>query len=366
MVYDTLFGLGRSMSSVTEGAMDPEIAGITLDSVEECAGDPFEFATAIMYENEMAMNQLDMAVMCCEYAYLRENGTEMVYEAGVLKNFFDSAKKKVKEWWEKIVKFFKKVFNYVANFVRTDAQFVSKYEAAAKKAGKVNGLKLKGYDYDVTVPGAMMTAINDDYLAKMNKVLVQSDPNNKYSDDNAVDDYMDAVRSAICRKGNSSADSSITASDFSKELNKALKGGKDEKEDITVWDCAAAIGEIKNAKKTKESLQKLFDKAKALANNATGELSELENECRKAEKADPESTQKQTASKAAHNGVKIVSSLLSIATMVNNQGAKMITAANRQNRAFTAKALSKADKDKDLNTALKEGAYDDVFSAFGI
>ena len=363
MILSSLFGEGRSF--VSEGAMDPEIAGITLDSVEECAGDPFEFATAIMYENEMAMNNLDMAVMCCEYAYLKENGTEMVYEAGVLKNFFDSAKKKVKEWWEKIVKFFKKVFNYVANFVRTDEQFVKKYETAAKKAGKVSGLKLKGYVYDTEIPTKMMGHVTD-HITNTESLIkgVEADKNNQYSDNDRLEDRLDSIRGYICKEGNSSAGSKISASEFSKELNKALRGGSEDKEDIVVFDCAKAIDEIKGAKKTKKDLQALFDKCKALANKATGELSEIENNCRKAEKEKPNDSAASTSTKAAHGGVKYVNSLLSMATMINNQGAKMITANNRQNRAFTAKALSKADKDKDLNKALKEGAYDDVFSAF--
>ena len=364
MVYDTLFGLGRSMSSVTEGAMDPEIAGITLDSVEECAGDPFEFATAIMYENEMAMNNLDMAVMCCEYAYLKENGTEMVYEAGVLKNFFDSAKKKVKEWWEKIVKFFKKVFNYVANFVRTDEQFVSKYSALAKKAGTVKGLKLKGYVYDTGLPKKMLDKVKSSISGVKDMSALSSD----WNTDDSVDNKMDGIRGEICREGNKSASATITASEFSKELNKALKGGTDEKEDISVFDCSKAIDEIKAAKQTKKDLQELFDACKALANQATNNLSVVESNAKKAEKEDPNSDDKKNASKAAHNAVQYVSALLSVATMVNNQGAKMITAANRQNRAFTVKALSKYSKDQGIQKAgkLNESAYEDVFSAFGM
>ena len=363
MVYDTLFGLGRSMSSVTEGAMDPEIEAITMESVEECAGDPFEFATAIMYENEMAMQNLDMAVMCCEYAYLKENGTEMVYEAGVLKNFFDSAKKKVKEWWEKIVKFFKKVFNYVANFVRTDEQFVKKYEAAAKKAGKVSGLKFKGYNYDTEVPAKMMAVVTD----QVSKVPAGVKSTGGQYQDDAMETKMNKMRGSICKAGNSSAEAEITASDFVASVQTALRGGDKEKVEISVFDCVKAIDEIKNAKKTKKDLQTLFDKAKALSNQALSALSDIETETTKAAKADEANEGKQIAAKAAHNGVQFVNALISMATIVNNQGAKMITANNRQNRAFVAKALSKSDRDAaDAKTLSESASYDDVFAAFGM
>ena len=347
MIFDTLFGEGRTIA--TESTINPEIAGITMDSVEECAGDPFEFATAIMYENEMAMNNLDLAVMCCEYAYLKENGTEMVYEAGVLKNFIDGAKKKVKEWWGKIVSFFKKVFNYVANFVRTDEQFVKKYEAAAKKAGTVKGLNLKGYNYDIAVPAMMMRVINDELS------LAQIEDGDH--DNDKIEKDLDIIRGKVCLYRGKP----VLASEFTKELNKVLKGGSDEKEMISVWDCSKAIEEIKNAKKTKEALQKLFDKSKALANKATSELTTIETVAIKAEKADPNSKEKQIASQAAHNAVKLVSSMLSIATMINNQGSKMITANNRQNRAFTTKALSKSDRDAaDAKTLSESASYDDM------
>ena len=357
MVYDTLFGLGRSMSSVTEGAMDPEIEAITMESVEECAGDPFEFATAIMYENEMAMQNLDMAVMCCEYAYLKENGTEMVYEAGVLKNFFESAKKKVKEWWEKIVKFFKKVFNYVANFVRTDAQFVKKYEEAAKKAGTVSGLEFEGYNYDPKVPEKMISTIGD---------AIEDVDADSFADNESVTTALDTLRGAVCKDGNSSAASSIKAEDFSDELDKALRGGAADKVDIKSFDCVKAIAEIKDAKNTKKHLQAMYDVLKKMASTMIATMKMTETEVDKEAKKDDDAAK--TASKAAHNAISAISSMRAMATLVCNKGAKMITASNRQNRAFLTKALAKANGKKDdaAKTSVGESAYADVFAAFGV
>lgn len=356
MVYDTLFGLGRSMSSVAESVVDSEIEKITLESVEECAGDPFEFATAMMYESEMAMQNLDMAVMCCEYAYLKENGTEMVYEAGVMKKFFEGAKAVVKKWWENIVKFFKKVLSYVDQWISSDKSFVKRHEKDAVEAGTVTGLNFKGYNYDIKKPAAMMATIKNEFSTIKNSNIMNV---SKYNAEDDSTEILDDIRGKIC------GSSKVAADEFVEKLLEVIKGSK-EKTEITSWDCKAGIQLIKDAKHTKAALDAAFGEAKAIAKTAETAMKTLEDRIKDMDK---DTGMMGNASKGAHNAVQIIKAILNIASIVNNQGAKAITAANRQSRAFTAKAIAKYKSgagDDDTVVDHNSTVYESVFAAFGI
>ena len=124
MFADTILGMGRE--SVFESAVDPEIEAISVDTVEECVGDPFEFAAGVVYEAQMDMMKINQAIMCCEYAYLKETGEEMVYEANVFTNLWAGIKKTAKKVWAKICQFFKKIFRWLDNAVTSDKQWVKK------------------------------------------------------------------------------------------------------------------------------------------------------------------------------------------------------------------------------------------------
>ena len=366
-MIDTLFGIGRS-ASISESVMDPEIAGINLDTVAECAGDPFEFLTSAMYENQLTFQNIDSAIMVCEYAYLKENGTEMIYEENVMTNFFAKVKKMVKNAWEKIVAFFKKIFAWVEAVVRKDKAFVKKYEADCKKA-KVVDLDIKGYNYDTKVPFAMMNKIKGSFKL-YDKVKGAEDLGRSGNDNrtnfavNTMNEALDNLRTDICKCGNSSV-GSVSAEDFSKELAKALRGGSNEKETIKSFDCSKKIDEVKNAKQTKADLKNLYDVTKKYMDLNLSIVKQWEDETLKAVGDDE---QKSRVSKIAHARTSTLTKVIAMATLVNNQGAKMITANNRQNKTCIIAALRKQDKkdDKkdDNKKSTNESFIDSVFDNY--
>lgn len=353
-MIDTLFGIGR-LSSMTESAMDPEIAGINLDTVEECAGDPFEFLTAAVYENQLTLQNIDSAIMVCEYAYLKENGTEMIYEENVMTNFFKKVKAMLKKAWDKIVAFFKKIFSWLANIIKSDKKFVEKYEADCKKAKPVD-LDIKGYKYDVFAPERML-----DTLSSGLKVVEGFDidaMSNKETTDKQGTKILNETRGAICKVGNKSASKEITQDDFAKELTKALKGGETDPSTIKGFDCKTAIEEVKNAKTTKKALQDTYDAAKSLINLSIASVNRWEKEV----KMNGTDKQAEKASKVAHSKVSVLTAMVNIATMINNQGAKMITANNRQNRKCIPVALKKQkDATKKKKDSTNESFVDSIF-----
>lgn len=345
-MFDTLFGVGRSTYNESV-VCDPDIEEINLDTVEECEGDPFEFAVSIMYENSLNMQNLENAVMCCEYAYLRDHGTEMVYESGVFKNFIEGAKNNIKKIWGKIVAFFKKIFSWIENTIRSDKKFVDKYSTKCKEAGTVTGLDLKGYKYNLTA--AM------DMLSKLDIVGVAITDE---KDD--VEDKLDTIRNNIVGTKN--------ADDFKKEVEKKIKNGNTDKQTITTFDCSAAIEEVKTAKQTKRALNELYTSIKKKFDSMIKILKNVEKNSKAASKdGNLSSTEQEQAKKEAqlaHKNVKVLNSSCNMATLINNIGAKAITANNRQNKAFIVKALSKYEKDKDdkKDKSTNEGAYDSFFN----
>lgn len=140
MLTDML-GLGRTaFTAVNEGAdILPEVEEITLESVEDIDGDPFEFMVSAVYENELNFERIEKCMILDEYAYLLENNQEMVFEAGKLKGFFEKAKNAILGIWKKITQFFKTVFAKFSDIIKGNKKFAEKYIAVFKQK-KVNNL----------------------------------------------------------------------------------------------------------------------------------------------------------------------------------------------------------------------------------
>lgn len=366
-MIDTLFGIGR-VSTLAESAT--ELADINLDTVEECAGDPFEFATAAVYENEMMMQNIDAAIMVCEYAYLKETGTEMIFEENVVTNFFKQALAMVKKAWNKVVAFFKKIFGWVEGVVRNDKSFVKKYKDDCKKASPVD-LEFKGYKFDIAgiqqMPGVLLKT-GTDYLSELQNPIKQAATKlvtGKTDEDN-MDDLLDTVVTKLCNCC-SSYSGEVSYEDYKKEIVKAMRGGSD-KVTLKNFNCSTAIDEVATAKATKAQVKKLFDAAKRIFQADIAYVKATQKLTTKA--VESEKSDKQEATKSAHAAIKGLNKLISITVYVNHKACSAITANNRQNKKCIIMALKKQDKDdkkddkKDDNTSTtNESFVSNVFDA---
>lgn len=353
-MIDTLFGIGR-MSSITESAMDSELAGINLDTVEECAGDPFEFATAALYENEMMMQNIDAAIMVCEYAYLKETGTEMIYEENVITNFFAQAKEMVKKAWDKVVAFFKKIFSWIEGVVRNDKSFVKKYKDDCKKAKPVD-LEIKGYKFDIDGIMGMSTTLISTGKLLLDDFLNDNKDDDEY-DEEFINSFLDDVITNMCQscKGYTGK---ATFSDYKKEIVKAMRGGSD-KVAIKNFKCSDAIEEVATAKATKASVKKLFDVAKRIFQADIAIVKSSEQIVTKA--VNSEKSEKEKMTKQAHAMIKALNKLISVTTYTSHKGCAAITANNRQNKRCIIAALKKQKSDKDDKKDDKKGSTNESF-----
>lgn len=157
MFDDVVLGLGRT--GYINESVEPELQDEEFDSIEglDESVDPMEYITNAIYVNEMNMNNLDKAIMCEEYMYLREHGTEMVYEAVNIKSIIDRAKTMVMNLWNKIKGFLKTQQDKL--ITKMDENFLKKYEDNAMKGGtgKVNGYKTL---FDLGAKGIATSADN--------------------------------------------------------------------------------------------------------------------------------------------------------------------------------------------------------------
>ena len=137
-IFDDVLGLGRT--GYVNESVEPELENDDFDSVESLneAIDSMDFMLEAMFNNEMNMERIDKAIMCEEYTYLRENGEEMVYEAGKIESIIQSAKRTVLRLWGQIQKFLKTQSDRIVT--KMDTAFLKKYESKAKgKSGYVKG-----------------------------------------------------------------------------------------------------------------------------------------------------------------------------------------------------------------------------------
>lgn len=344
MIGSTLFGIGRT-TAFAESAMDSDAIAAELANVQECAGDPFEFATAIMYENELAMMKLDAAIMCCEYAYLKENGEEMVYEAGAMKNFFEGAKKALQKFWEKLKAFFKKIFNWLQDVVKNDKKFVEKYKKDCQEAGTVK-VDVKGYDFKGV--NKLMDSIDELSSVDVGN-MADSIEGKEINVSETVDDVADKVIKALGGNG-------ATRDNFAEQLKDTLKGSE-VKGSV---DCPAQIKYIEDAKKDRATLEAAYK-----ASDAT--LKFMKKQIEISEKYVNKTEEKEAAKKAsqgAHAAVQVINQLCSMLSAINNKGASAIKARRNQARKFVIAALAEYKKNKDKKDSANESSlYDDIFDS---
>ena len=137
-MFDDVLGMGRT--GYVNESVEPELENDDFDSVETLdeSVDIMDFMLEAMFNNEMNMERIDKAIMCEEYTYLRENGEEMVYEAGKIESIINKAKSAVLRLWGQIQKFLKTQSDRIVT--KMDTAFLKKYESKAKgKSGYVKG-----------------------------------------------------------------------------------------------------------------------------------------------------------------------------------------------------------------------------------
>lgn len=309
-MFDDVLGLGRT--DYVNESVEPELANDDFDSVETLdeSVDPMEYMLTAVFENEMNMVNIDNAIMCEEYSYLKEHGTEMIYEAVSISAIIEKAKKAVMSLWKKIQSFLKKAQDKLTS--KMDTAFLRKYESKAKgKKATVNG-------YDMLFN---LDAWKAD--AKKSFELLQDAANKVYRDATAdkpvfpnVDEFMKKYED---EKGNA----------------KAVFGDIKKSREMTTFSADKAIEVFKSIGDAKSEIKTAYEESKKNINLQLKALKRMESVAKKAKVLPTE------ASGKVHQAVKVVNKLGSALAFVNRMYIRTISMAKSQAKAVIIAAAAK-------------------------
>lgn len=320
-MFDDVLGFGRT--DFVNESVEPELANDTLESAQDLAEgcDPMEFMIETAYNNEINMRNIDAAIMCEEYAYLKEHGTEMVYEAGTILTILSKAKDAVLKVWGNIQTFIK---NQIAAAKDTRIQlFLEKYEKLVLSGNY--RVKIKGYKDLTSTQVREKTSRKFTDIANAAKELSAIDVNGKFDEEK--------VKSLIPEKS---------------EKGFWIIDRSDKKEEISV-SAKDAIAELKTGIKLQQSMLKTnFDNSKKIVSDQLKAIKKMERDAKKDKDVDNETVSN------IHKAVAKINNLSSVLASVNRESVKLMNIVKAQSKAAILTAV-KDNKDSDPDE-IDEGA----------
>lgn len=338
-MFDDVLGLGRSSvtESMMEDTLEPEIAGMTLEEAADIDEDPMDYMLRVAYENEMNMMNLDAAIVAEEYLYLRENGQEMVTEAGKLESIIEKARQMLQGLWAKIQSFFKSVLRQIEDKIALDERFCKKYENKVEgKYALVKGTEeLMNFEAMKTRATKIMGNIHKIASDEVNNASkTQGD---SYSD---KDVFKKKLADAISEGKDENGDTTKAA------LRTIIKGYKGEKEAKPIRVSAkTALDSLRSAKNNKRQIQDAYAENKKDINGWLKDLKKLESTLKKFRVIPTE------MSKNVHKSVKNLNMAGSALVLVNRTFIKAINMGRNFCKAAVVQGASRQSEDKDKSAA---------------
>ena len=351
-MMDNILGMGR-YGSVNE-FWEPELRYDDFDSIEPLGEgvDPMEFMMESIFNNELNMRNLDTAIMCEEYTYLRNHGTEMVYEAGTISNIIEKAKNTIIKIWEDIQKFIK---NQIENFTkRSEKDFIRRYKS--KAAGKTVRVKaipdLLSADWKPkNIVEAMGTAFTG--FEQMARTVADAARGTEVTNDQGqkelkieyidTEEIIERHKDAIDLSSFGVKSSKNTISDLS-DIPEALNDTYSEvKESIDMNNYKAdiAIEYLDSLTNARKDLRPLYDKSKKDINQYLKTLKKMESVAKRF-RIIPTDT-----STEIHKAVRTINKLGSCTAAVNRFTLKLLNLCKSQYKAIIVSAAAQANKKLD-------------------
>lgn len=352
-MFDDVLGMGRT--SVFEGAIEPEVEEITMESVNDIPDymEPIEFMTQVACEQEMNMQKLDMAIMAEEYVYLRENGEEMVAEAGTVQNIIDKFKKGVDWLWNKITTFFKTVQKKLQDAIKLDDRFLEKY-ADAKKCKEKIKIKTPLDTTDTSKTFVIGEGLFVCLAACAGDVYNNIGTEKKKTADELLQKYykdMGGVTHLKAGKGEAATAKNIMKKFYKDNTDSDSKLAKEYE-----FDPATAFADFKHSKDSKEKLKKSYASNKKIINTFYKAAKKMESVAKNGRVISTDE------SKNIHVAVKILNKLGKDITIIDKTMVKVINVQRSLAKQVIVKAAtlasgdvkkSKNELDKNINTANK-------------
>lgn len=332
-MFDDVLGFGRSSitESMMEDTLEPEIAGMTLEGAAYIDEDPMDYMLRVAYENEMNMMNLDSAIVAEEYIYLRENGEEMVTEAGKIESIINKAKTMIQNLWEKIQKFFKTVMDKLDKALKLDQRFIDKYkDKIGNNTAKVRGSAgLLGIDY---IQEKAIKII--DAVGKVGEEIFNKQVANTGAESTEKDDAMKKLATTIGANSLVMGISGETPKELMAAMIKNYKGEKDTLVEVSGSEALKAFEKTKGAK---AAIKTAYDKNKKAINGWIKGLKKYETSAKRYKVIPTE------MSKQIHNSIKSLNRVSSVLTLVDRSMVKCINMSRNFCKAAVIQAAAKSD-----------------------
>ena len=287
--------------------------------VIECVEDADVACYRIALENEQNYNAIMTAMLTREYSVLESTGSEMVYEAGKIKEFFGWIKKQIQKFWAKVQGVFKKVMDTIGSIVLSNKAFIKKYrsvQGAMKKPA--DGAKFEGYEFGnlEIYYEKLADAVAIESKKEINESL--RDASMKDADRKEKRAFTDEVKNHY-RGILIGASGGVSTSDYDEQLRLKLYGSAQPVK-IALKDFKTLLDELESAKDVKKDAQDGYKEAQKSIKKFLKNVKECEDKL---------------SGKAAEQGAK---NAKFISEMVNFALNTMSQALSVQTRAITAKA----------------------------
>lgn len=320
--------------------------------VIECAHEPgLEGAYHIVAESEANYNAIMQAVGVAELAVFESTGAEMIYEAGDVKGFFGKMKEFFMNLWEKIKGLFKKFFAMFDSYTKNDKDFIAKYKKDIATAN-TKGFKYKGFNFTLDAVDVQKSA------NKIHSMLPSSTPNNKSGLEEFIKKFEDRVELVEKMRGAAIGESSLEASEFTKELFKALRSGEDTKEEIDNISANEQLLAISENSALKKAAEKQYKDLEKEVKEAIKTLEKSEKELVKdiPGKGDKEGAELRALQiKAANIHIANLRDKLNILQIVNGAKLTAIKDCNRQAKAICVALINYRPKNE--STSVFESGF---------
>lgn len=335
-MFDDVLGMGRT--SIFEGAYEPEVEAITMESVDDVPEymEPMEFMTQVACEQELNMQKLDMAIMAEEYVYLRENGEELVTEAGTIQNIIDKFKKGVDWLWEKITTFFKTVQKKLQDTIKLDDRFLEKYADAKKCKAKIK-IKTAFDETDTSKIFIIGEGLFTCLAATASDVYANIGTEKKKTADELLQKYYKEMGGTTHLKAGKGE--ALTAKNIMKKFYNDTTDSDSKLAKEYEFDPATAFADFKKSKDSKEKLKKSYASNKKIINTFYKAAKKMESVTKRGRVIPTEE------SKNIHVSVKILNKLGKDITIVDKTMVKVLNAQRSLAKQVIVKAATLASGD---------------------
>lgn len=342
-----------------EGSVEEEVVEVTDEEINtcgviECVDDPEVACYRIALENEQNYNSIMNAFMVKEFSVLESTGSEMIYEAVDVQNFFASVKKTINLWWSKIQGVIKRVMEEISKRTDLNRAFVEKYTGKDIKTPE-NAKEFKGYDFSkvsepefVSVANLVESAVAPSKIVKVDDAAAEEFMTSFKSKFEETKEYM---RGAACGDMNRK----VSSDDFDKELRIAFFGSA-EKVSVSLLPFSTLLSELSGAKDAKAKAKSAYKKAQDV-------VKKLQQEVKVAEGGLKKSDKKNAGMKIAKCLTDSINASLGILSKAMSVYTKSMVARVMQDRAMAMYYITNQPK-KEKAKDVKESAVD--FEDLGI